>query len=537
MSSVQTVSAPGGISADTWLQYIYAAIAGAIIVVDPSGTVVWANDAAGEIAGIPASALVGVGLVNQPWLIHDAADQDLPSKERPIPRAIETGQPQRRFMMRLIRNIDKQTRWLLMDAVPLLDAQGVVQQVVVSGVEMTAQRQVEDELRTSEERFRALTENSTDLVSIIDENGVFTYVSPSFAQLGVAPASLVGVSGFDAIHPDDHPPLNAALEATRRQGGLTPMVAFRRRHAITGAWHVLETVGNNQFDNPAIRGIILNSRDVTARKEMEQRLLTDRRLEREEVAQAVHDGPVWLLNELRRLLAPGSMIDMAAVRAKAAELEQALRTTVLSSAASSVLSQWGLPDALRDLAAQFAPTAASGGCTVVVDVDDAANALPKNEGFVLHHIARQALMNAIQHSRARQIMVRLWIEDEIVALEVRDDGIGLPRDWRAMMRPGHRGLRNALDLVSSLSGASLEVEAESQEMGTVIRARVPFRYESSSDETAIPSAISSSEVYLSVVKKGGVDGRARNDGAGRGWRGRRGRRAGRRPAQHGGRWG
>lgn len=263
MPTPPTVSVPPGVPTDSWLQDIYAAIAGAIIVVNPSGTVVWANAAAGDIAGVPGGALVGVRLVDQPWLIHDAGDQDLPSTERPIPHAISTGQPQRRFMMRLIRNVDKQTRWLLMDAVPLLDVQGRVQQVVVSGIEMTAQRQAEDELRTSEERFRALTEHSTDLVSIIDENGVFTYVSPSFASLGVEPAALIGVSSFEAIHLDDRPQLYAALEAARAHGGLAPMVTFRRRHAVTGVWHDLETVGNNQMDNPAIRGIVLNSRDVT----------------------------------------------------------------------------------------------------------------------------------------------------------------------------------------------------------------------------------------------------------------------------------
>lgn len=475
-AAASTVGVPQDEPADAWLQHIYAAIAGAIIVVDPTGTVVWANAAAGAIAGIPAHALTGVRLVDQPWLIHDVADQDLPSTERPIPRAIATGKPQRRFMMRLIRNVDSQTRWLLLDAVPLLDPRGAVRQVVVSGIEMTAQRQAEDELRRSEERFRALTEHSTDLVSIIDASGVFTYVSPSFSRLlGVEPATLLGVSGFDAIHPDDHARLHGALEAAHGQGGLTPMVTFRRRHALTGAWHDLETVGNNQLDNPAIRGIILNSRDVTARKEMEQRLLTDRRLEREEVAQAVHDGPVWLLNELRGLLAPGALVDLSAVRAKANELEHSLRTTVLSGAASSVLSVWGLPDALRDLVAQFTPNATAAGCALVVDVDEDVATLSKNDGFVLHHIARQALMNAIQHSRARQIMVRLWADGETVALEVRDDGIGMPAEWRSTMRPGHRGLRTAVDLVGSLSGASLEIDAGPGGAGTILRARIPFR--------------------------------------------------------------
>jgi PAS domain S-box-containing protein len=462
---------PSGVPTDIWLQHIYAAIAGAIIVVDPSGTVVWANDAAGDIVGVPGGALVGVRLVDQPWLIHDAGDQDLPSAERPIPRAISTGQPQRRFMMRLIRNVDKQTRWLLMDAVPLLDVQGMVQQVVVSGIEMTAQRQAEDELRTSEERFRALTEHSTDLVSIINENGVFTYVSPSFANLGVEPAALIGVSSFEAIHLDDRPQLYAALEVAREHGGLAPMVTFRRRHAVTGAWHDLETVGNNQIDNPAIRGIVLNSRDVT-----------DRRLEREEMAQAVHDGPVWLVNDLVRLLSLGGMIDMAAVRAKVRgggvpAHHDPLRCGILRPLAlGTTRCATGPGYATR-------PTAAREGCTIIVDVDDAAGALAKNEGFVLHHIARQALMNAIQHSQAQQILVRLWVDGEIVALEVQDDGIGMPTDWSATVQPGHRGLRNAFDLVTSLSGASLALKIGPNGTGTVIQARVPFRREAGPAKT------------------------------------------------------
>ena len=132
-----------------------------------------------------------------------------------------------------------------------------------------ARRASEESYRRSEELFRALLENATDLVSIVDARGIFQYVSPSFGTiLGHDPASMIGQPLFPYFHPDD---LAAVRE--RWASRLTNNVRLTRsearlRHA-DGSWRWVENLVRVALDDPAINGIISNARDITDRKRAE----------------------------------------------------------------------------------------------------------------------------------------------------------------------------------------------------------------------------------------------------------------------------
>jgi len=140
-----------------------------------------------------------------------------------------------------------------------------IQGFVVNGRDITERRQVE-------ERFRALSDHATDLVAILDGAGVFRYVGPSFERiLGYTPALLEGHSAFDFAHPDDALALAPGFVAFVAAPGTTMRTEGRARH-INGSWHVMEMAFHNRLDDPAIRGIIVNSHDVTARVRMQRDL-------------------------------------------------------------------------------------------------------------------------------------------------------------------------------------------------------------------------------------------------------------------------
>jgi PAS domain S-box-containing protein len=121
-------------------------------------------------------------------------------------------------------------------------------------------------LRTSEERFRALIEKAADVSALLTVEGTFTYVSPSVERvMGYTPDQVIGKSIAEWIHPED---LSQAMHALAERvqmgcGAPNPMHA-RVRHR-DGRWRVLEAIGNNLLDLPAVRGIVLNCRDVTER--------------------------------------------------------------------------------------------------------------------------------------------------------------------------------------------------------------------------------------------------------------------------------
>ena len=130
----------------------------------------------------------------------------------------------------------------------------------------------EEALRRSEEHFRSLIENGSDIVTIVGENGVFRYASPSVERvLGYAPRELLERNAFDYVHPDDIAVVAEALAGAIRHPGVPQAAQFRFR-AQDGAWRVLEAVGQARVGPGDAAQLIVNARDVTERRRQERAL-------------------------------------------------------------------------------------------------------------------------------------------------------------------------------------------------------------------------------------------------------------------------
>ena len=130
----------------------------------------------------------------------------------------------------------------------------------------------EEALRRSEEHFRSLIENGSDIVTIVGENGVFRYASPSVERvLGYAPRELLERNAFDYVHPDDIAVVAEALAAAIHHPGVPQAAQFRFR-AHDGAWRVLEAVGQARVGPGDAAQLIVNARDVTERRRQERAL-------------------------------------------------------------------------------------------------------------------------------------------------------------------------------------------------------------------------------------------------------------------------
>jgi len=117
-----------------------------------------------------------------------------------------------------------------------------------------------------------LIENASDLITILEPNGVIRYESPSIERiLGYRPEELVGCNAFELIHPDDVARIQIIFQKGLRQCGAIPCGEFRFRHK-DGSWRVFEAIGKNLLNDPAVHGIIANSRDITERKKAEETL-------------------------------------------------------------------------------------------------------------------------------------------------------------------------------------------------------------------------------------------------------------------------
>ena len=127
-------------------------------------------------------------------------------------------------------------------------------------------------LEKRERYFRALIEMATDIVAIGTAKGEFTYVSPSIESIsGYAPAEVLGRNFLEFVHPDDKPSASANLAELLRQPGKVVSAESRYRHKA-GHWLTLQTSSRNLLDDPAVGGIVVRARDITARRRTEAEL-------------------------------------------------------------------------------------------------------------------------------------------------------------------------------------------------------------------------------------------------------------------------
>ena len=139
-----------------------------------------------------------------------------------------------------------------------------------STIEMALYRhRMEQEVKASESRMRAIIEHALDLVVILDRSGNITYSSPASAKvLGYAIGEKIGTQAGELIHSEDRPAYAALLGEIVQTPGASRALEIRVLHK-NGSLRLMEVVAHNAFDVPGVHGIVVNARDITERRQVE----------------------------------------------------------------------------------------------------------------------------------------------------------------------------------------------------------------------------------------------------------------------------
>jgi PAS domain S-box-containing protein len=114
-----------------------------------------------------------------------------------------------------------------------------------------------------------MVENNHDILTIRDADGRVRYTSPSIQNvLGYKQEEMIGTTGFELIHPEDRSTVENALNEFWKNPGARDSIQYRAKHA-NGTWVSLEVVAYNLLDHPAVRGVVINGRDISRRKQEE----------------------------------------------------------------------------------------------------------------------------------------------------------------------------------------------------------------------------------------------------------------------------
>ncbi len=238
-------------------------------MIDASLDVFCTIDEQGHFVYVSAASLQLWGYLPQELegkLYQDFIVEEDVSKSKEVANAIHSGQEIKSFSNRYKRkdgSIAYNLWSLTWDDVSKLyycvarDAKEIIEQ--------------EEKLAQREQRFKALVQEGSDLIAILDAEGNYIYVSPtSISVLGIAPEIFLGKSAFEFIHPSD---LERALACLQKMGTENMIIMERYRFQNhKKEWRWLETVLTNMLDNPAVKGIVANSRDITDKIKEEHKL-------------------------------------------------------------------------------------------------------------------------------------------------------------------------------------------------------------------------------------------------------------------------
>jgi PAS domain S-box-containing protein len=240
----------------------------AIAILDAGGSLLYESPSMERVTGYKLEDWLGtpVGV----WLLHP---DDMAAMASLLERLM--AHPELASEEVRVRFKHKDGTWHVLEGtVRNLLGDPKVNGLVINYRDVTERVKADQALRDSEERFRTIIENAQDAITVIDGDFHITYESPSLARVtGYPPEEWVGKGLTDMeVHPDDVTLLASKFELLKSQPGMViEDFCIRYRHR-DGSWHIIEASGRNLLHDTRVKGIVVNFRDITARRRMEEAL-------------------------------------------------------------------------------------------------------------------------------------------------------------------------------------------------------------------------------------------------------------------------
>jgi len=306
--------------------------------------------------------------------------------------------------------------------------------------DITDKIKAENALAESENRFRSVVQNSSDITSIISAKGIVTYKSPAFYRIfGYEPEMILGKSVFQLIHPDDLPAVMDSFKEIA-EGRKPARLVVRYKHE-NGDWISLEVKASNELNNPAINGIVINSRDVTERINNQEQLVeyaaTLEKINREldqfayiishdlkAPLRAISNLSVWIEEDLEGKLDDGSLKNFDLLRSRIKRMESLITGVLEYSRAGRIKSELqplNLNALVREI---FEQIAFPENFTIEIQED-----LPTlaGEKIAIEQVFSNYISNTLKYNKneAPFIKIKAWDEGNFYRFSVSDNGPGI----------------------------------------------------------------------------------------------------------------
>jgi len=391
--------------------------------------IIWGGDE--NILGYSA-AEAGDTLANWMELVHPA-DRDAVLKD--VDRVIATKSPA--CIEYRVRTKSGSYRLIKDHGHFYTDNDGQVNRMAGFISDITEQRRAEEELRSSEERFRKVFAHAATGMTLQSIEGFYLEVNQAFCEItGYEERDLIGKNYRSITHPEDLARTRCRTEELL--AGEVPSFVLEKRYVRKDGRSVWVRNGMSLLGDSEPPRIITLVEDITERKQAEEslrqlsgRLLQAQDEERRRLARELHDGTAQSIAALG--------MNLSAVRESAANLDARAQKALIESLELAdqcirelrtlsyllhppMLDDRGLAPALAGYAEGFAERS---GIAVKLDLTPDLGRLPKEVELMLFRVVQESLTNIHHHSGSRTATIRLARYPQDIVLQVRDQGSGM----------------------------------------------------------------------------------------------------------------
>ncbi len=349
-------------------------------------------------------------------------------------------------------------RWIAWSNKAIQNENNKVKEIVGVGRDITYQKGVEDALRRSEERFRSIVQQLSDIVLIVDRDTTILYDTPSTKTiLGYEEGYLVGKKSLDLIAPENMENAYEKFTMLLSKENTTISMELKIQHA-NGKWIPLETIGINMLNHPSIHGMIITLRDISERKQMEKQILDavikTEEQERDRFAKNLHDDLGPLLSSIKMYAGSfGNTNDEKKRKYIIEQLNEVVKEAILTTKDVSndlsphILNNYGIVSAIESFIKKI-----PGSLKVKFNsnITNERYSITIENSF--YRILKELINNTLKHADASSISISLNEENQFLILTYSDNGEGFDVNKIKQLQQHGMGLSNIISRVKSLNG-------------------------------------------------------------------------------------
>lgn len=333
-------------------------------------------------------------------------------------------------------------RWLHTNTVPLKNKAGKVYAVLSVTRDITSQKETEIKIQLSEKRFKNLVSNGSDIIAIINEQGIFKYISENLiAILGFLPGECIGRNAFDFIHPDDAARVLAELNKVIKQDDTALGITHRFLNKKDD-WIWVESKGTNHLGDPSISGIVINARNIMDRIKLQERLnaemankqkqltaaiIETQEKERSQLGLELHDNVSQVLTTIKlynEMLLDGMGDQKDILGRSVKHLQDCINEirSISKRLSAPTLGKISLNESIKELIQSI-------NLTNRVKIQYAQKGLEnrivsQDLHLAIYRIIQEQLNNILKHSQASRVQINMINSGESLELSIKDNGRG-----------------------------------------------------------------------------------------------------------------